>query len=85
MSICTPYVQTLEMTISEVNTHRLHTVRQQVVFGLFIRLILIRTDRVFVATMYTSDADNIMRYTDEVRAEHGRMIAYLISSQGRDS
>lgn len=25
-------------------------------------------DRIFVATMYTSDADKIMRYTDEVRA-----------------
>ena len=28
----------------------------------------ITLDRVFVATMYTSDADKIMRYTDEVRA-----------------
>ena len=27
----------------------------------------ISTDRVFVATLYTSDADKIMRYTDEVR------------------
>jgi hypothetical protein len=28
----------------------------------------ISLDRVFVATMYTSDADKIMRYTDEVGA-----------------
>ena len=27
-------------------------------------------DRVFVATMYTSDVDKIMRYTDEVRAAY---------------
>jgi hypothetical protein len=29
--------------------------------------VLVPLDRIFVATLYTSDTDKIMRYTDEVR------------------
>jgi hypothetical protein len=60
--------------VLEVNTRKHRTVRQYCDFGMIPRFWLksISTDRVFVATMYTSDADKIMRYTDEVSvAERG--------------
>jgi hypothetical protein len=74
------------MTVMEVNTHK-HRMVGKLRFGYSGFLLNSSSlDRVFVATMYTSDADNIMRYTDEVRAAYSEMPKMSDgSSQGRDS
>ena len=34
------------------------------------------TDRMFMATLYSSNSEKIMRYTDEVRLPHTRRVFY---------
>lgn len=58
----------IDRHVLEANIHKLRTVgKLRAGCSVFAKVDL-TLDRVFVATMYTSDVDKIMRYTDEVRA-----------------